>query len=212
MLWRKFKLDWQYAIGELVIVVAGVLVALAIEQWNDDRLERIEAGEILQHLLIDLREDLKDVDLMIRLVRDKQESLSRVKSVFESGKRPENEQQFLRDLVIGANLGWNQFRPNNTTYQEALSSGKLSLIRVGALRTAISLYYFDFTNTINRADERETLFPQLSYQLIPRHSDLTLEALREVEHHLSDDQTARLVDNALRSSIGDHVIAEMNLA
>ena len=153
MLWRKFKLDWQYAIGELVIVVAGVLVALAIDQWNDDRLERIEAGEILQHLLIDLREDLKDVDLMIRLVRDKQESLSRVKSVFESGERPENEQQFLRDLVIGANLGWNQFRPNNTTYQEALSSGKLSLIRVGALRTAISLYYFCLLYTSDAADE-----------------------------------------------------------
>jgi hypothetical protein len=30
MLWRKFKLDWYYAIDELFIVVAGVLVALAI--------------------------------------------------------------------------------------------------------------------------------------------------------------------------------------
>ena len=36
MLWRKFKLDWQYALGELVIVTLGVLVALAINQWNDD--------------------------------------------------------------------------------------------------------------------------------------------------------------------------------
>ncbi len=43
MLWRKFKLEWSYAVGELLIVVAGVLVALAIDQWNDQRLERQEA-------------------------------------------------------------------------------------------------------------------------------------------------------------------------
>ena len=41
MLWRKFKLDWKYAIGELFIVVAGVLLALAIDQWNERRLERL---------------------------------------------------------------------------------------------------------------------------------------------------------------------------
>jgi hypothetical protein len=40
MFWRKFKLDWTYAIGELVIVTLGVLVALGIQQWNEDRLEK----------------------------------------------------------------------------------------------------------------------------------------------------------------------------
>ncbi len=212
MLWRKFKLDWQYAIGELLIVVAGVLIALAIDQWNDDRLDRIEADEILQHLLIDLGEDLKDIDLMIRMVSNKQQSLLRLKPLFDSGDRPENEKEFLQDIVVGANFGWNQIRPNDTTYQEVLSSGKLSLIRSGDLRSAISLYYFDFTNMFNRADERETMFPQLSYQLVPRYSELSWEALREVEQSLTSDETARLVDSALRSSLGDYVIGEMNLA
>jgi hypothetical protein len=212
MLWRKFKLDWQYAIGELLIVVAGVLVALAIDQWNDERLERREADEILQHLLIDLHEDLKDIDLMIRLVREKQQSLLRLKSVFDSGERPANDKEFLQDIVTGANFGWNQVRPNDTTYQEVLSSGKLSLIRRSELRSAISLYYFDFTNMFNRADERETMFPHLSYQLVPRHSELGSEALREVDQSLTTDETTRLVDDALRSSLAHYVIGEMNLA
>ena len=38
--WRKFKLDWSYAIGGLFIVTLGVLVALAIGQWNSETLER----------------------------------------------------------------------------------------------------------------------------------------------------------------------------
>ena len=40
MFWRKFKLDWPYVIGELLIVTAGVLIALAISAWNSDRLDR----------------------------------------------------------------------------------------------------------------------------------------------------------------------------
>ena len=44
--WRKFKLDWSYAIGELFIVTIGVLVALAIGEWNNERMERAEEFEV----------------------------------------------------------------------------------------------------------------------------------------------------------------------
>ncbi len=42
MQWRFLRLGWGYAIGELIIVVAGVLIALATDAWNDDRLNRLE--------------------------------------------------------------------------------------------------------------------------------------------------------------------------
>ena len=47
MRWRLSKLDWPYAVGELIIVTAGVLIALAIDQWNSDRLDRVEEQRIL---------------------------------------------------------------------------------------------------------------------------------------------------------------------
>ena len=36
MFWRKFKLDWSYAMGELAIVTVGVLIALGINEWNNE--------------------------------------------------------------------------------------------------------------------------------------------------------------------------------
>lgn len=42
MRWRLRKLDWGYALGELIIVTAGVLIALAIDEWNSDRLNRVD--------------------------------------------------------------------------------------------------------------------------------------------------------------------------
>ena len=57
MRWRLHRLDWPYAVGELIIVVAGVLIALAVDQWNSDRLERVEEVEIIEQLISDLNID-----------------------------------------------------------------------------------------------------------------------------------------------------------
>jgi len=213
MLWRKFKLDWSYAIGELFIVIAGVLVALAIDQWNDERLEQQEEDNILQHLLIDLQADLDGLQLMVGNVEDKQQSLLRLKSVFDSGQRPKNGAQFLQDIIVGADFGWNQNKPINTTYQEALSSGQFGLIRDAELRSAISRYYFEFTELFNRADARETRFPHLSYQLVPRTREFSHRlVLLGTDPDLSPEEMLRLIDRALESPLQDYVIAEINLA
>jgi len=34
MRWRHLKLDFPYLLGELVIVVLGVSIAFAVEQWR----------------------------------------------------------------------------------------------------------------------------------------------------------------------------------
>ncbi len=213
MLWRKFKLEWSYAVGELIIVVAGVLIALAIDQWNDRRLERQDADEILQHLLIDLQADLSGIEDMVRHVRDKEQSLLRLKFVFDSGERPPDGAQFLQDTIVGADYGWNQNRPITATYEEALSSGKFRLIRDADLRSEISRYYFEFTDLFNRADARETEFPHLSYQLVPRNRTSNVrQVLLDIDTGLSSTEMAGLIDRALASPIREYVTAEVNLA
>jgi len=75
LLWRKSKLDWSYAIGELFIVVAGVLIALAIGQWNTDRLERADEKAVVARLLKDLRSDVSFFDFRLDHVIQKEDSL-----------------------------------------------------------------------------------------------------------------------------------------
>ena len=57
MLWRKFHLNWRYAIGEFAIVVLGVLAAFAVENWNSDRKDRQLEIEYIAAILEDLRKD-----------------------------------------------------------------------------------------------------------------------------------------------------------
>ncbi len=215
MIWRKFKLDWSYAVGELLIVVIGVLIALAIDQWNDDRLERVEEVDAVGRILGDIQTDLQDFDFRLKAVGAKEESLLRVKTIL-AGSAPNDPEVFLSDIIGGADFGWNQGLARRSAYDNLLESGKLGIIANSNIRSQISDYYRYYQDSHIRIDERETDYPKLSYQLIPRRiSTSQIEGVvweLEVESGLSDTQLNELVVLVQDSSINDHVTAELNLA
>ena len=45
---------FQYAIGEIILVMIGILLALQVNNWNEDRKERTSEQKILNEILIDL--------------------------------------------------------------------------------------------------------------------------------------------------------------
>ena len=59
MFWRKFRLDWSYALGELLIVTVGVLIALAVNNWNNERSERAQERDLVARLIADIEGDLR---------------------------------------------------------------------------------------------------------------------------------------------------------
>ncbi len=83
------------------------------------------------------------------------------------------------------------------------------------IRTRIAVYYNYHEDSHKRIDARETAYPGLSYRLVPRGTSWNGEGVpweRDVEKGLSDEYQNELVQSILESSIGDNVIAELNLA
>ena len=64
-----------HAFGELLLVVVGILVALQINNWNDERIEQREIEEYAHSLIQDLERDVamaetvrSDVDLILQKI------------------------------------------------------------------------------------------------------------------------------------------------
>jgi len=55
----------KYALGEIILVVIGILIAFQIDSWNDDRLDQIQERAYLQSMLTDLREDVREIDAAV---------------------------------------------------------------------------------------------------------------------------------------------------
>jgi Family of unknown function (DUF6090) len=60
----------KYAIGEIVLVVIGILIALQINNWNQNRINQIEKKELLSKLNIEFRANIKVLN-NFRIVEDK---------------------------------------------------------------------------------------------------------------------------------------------
>ncbi len=53
---------FKYAIGEIVLVVLGILIALQINNWNEDRKERAQEQELLLQLQSEFQSNLEQLD------------------------------------------------------------------------------------------------------------------------------------------------------
>jgi len=56
----------RYAIGEIVLVVVGILIALSINNWNEDRKQNLTEMEVLNDLIIGLDTDKGTLDYTIK--------------------------------------------------------------------------------------------------------------------------------------------------
>jgi len=64
----------KYAIGEIVLVVIGILIALQINSWNENRKDRLEEQAVLLQLKEDFQTNLLQLEQKIEM-RNKMISL-----------------------------------------------------------------------------------------------------------------------------------------
>ena len=62
---------FKYAIGEIVLVVIGILIALQINNWNENRKNRIAEADYYCRILEDLESNEKLIDETSELISNK---------------------------------------------------------------------------------------------------------------------------------------------
>ena len=148
-----------YAIGEIGLVVIGILIALQVNNWNQNRIERIEEQLIYTRLIQDLEEDLNSIEHTIfnyqqRLIYGVKvlrqlESLN-LKNILAWNsylvsveERPElsNTDDLSFGEMLFKILVIDLFYQTDNTFQELVSSGKIDLISDPELKGAIQSYY-----------------------------------------------------------------------
>ncbi len=127
----------MYAIGEIVLVVIGILIALQINNWNDfNKNKRIEQ-QLLSSLLEEFQANLKILDTTIQTNRRIYESSIKI-GEFTGPSLPVLKEKDLSIMMVGAFKYDSRFTPNQGTINEINNSGKLSFIRDPELRKAFS--------------------------------------------------------------------------
>jgi len=132
--------DWFTVVLEVAIVVAGILIALQVENWNDERKARAEAADWRRQILADLRQ--ARFDLEGRRTYNAQALAFGERSLellISDAALDENETW---DMVLGAFQAgqiW-PYRLDGPAFRQAQSAGGLGL--VAGQEAIVTLAYF----------------------------------------------------------------------
>ena len=66
---------FKYAIGEIVLVVIGILIALQINNWNESKQDQIQLKSSLEFVKQNLNEDIKNLNKQIEYNEGIQEAI-----------------------------------------------------------------------------------------------------------------------------------------
>ena len=128
----------KYAIGEIVLVVIGILIALQVNNWNISGIEQDKIQVYARFLVHDLEEDI----VMLKFsMYQATESINRIDSltVYVQNKSIEDISN-LDVLFLSSALGYRPFSWNRATLEELKSSGSLHSIKNDSLKMKIAQY------------------------------------------------------------------------
>lgn len=197
----------KYAVGEILLIMIGIILAVQFNNWNEHRLERIEERIILERIAEEARRGLNRLPFFLDTLEGKRNALNRIARSFE-GDAVEDELSFLSDVASGAVFGYTIPRIPRVAFDEIVNSGKLGLVVNVELRVQISTYFENAKHQENRVDDRRGAFPKMSYDLVPRNNGNELE----VEMGLSAERYQFLVSRTLKSDLDLYITGEQNYA
>jgi len=139
-----------YAVGEIVLIVVGILIALNLNNWNERRKAEALELEYLQRIYTDLQADtsyfedqIKECDKVIR---------SNYEAIHEAYKEQKTQEEYSRLVDLYTHRTENLV-VQNSTFLELKNSGKLSIFQNRGIKDSLIALNRDYEYAAARIKE-----------------------------------------------------------
>ena len=151
----------KYAIGEIFLVVVGILIALQINNWNESRKKTETEVFYLKAIQDEFSKNLKEVEAVMKRNAKNLKTAHSLLNLMGQNDLILSEKTF-DSLLYGSFISEIEYRPSSGVLTELVNSGKLGLISNRDLR--LQLASWDGLITKVRFQEGEHAKPR--YALI----------------------------------------------
>lgn len=141
---NKFRAYIFYIVGEIMIVMIGILLALKVNDWNENRVNLRQEQQYLERLFSELRRDSLKFSQEI-------EKYERNNLVITNFTRLLNEVSYVDSTLVFAareycEFGWyTPYFPSSTsTFQDLSNTGKINVIQNRELRGLLVELYASY--------------------------------------------------------------------
>jgi hypothetical protein len=127
-----------FAVGEVILIIIGILIALQVNNWNVERIELRRVRELAHALITDLESDIADLE---RILLQMRHTLKNVEALSDHTRGKTLDQIDNLDLSFQiSTMGYRPYEWHRATIEVLKTTGALSNIRNPELATLLTRY------------------------------------------------------------------------
>lgn len=158
----------KYAIGEILLVMIGILLALQVNNWNDNILEAKREQAILKNLRTEFSDNLTELQRIYDGSEESYRSSIRLLEIIKEDSPINSEEiEVLLNSIINGFFSLDLY---SATIDEIINTGSLNTIKDEKLKEHISNWSFIVADT---EDDIEIFYDYMFNFLIPSLSNKT---------------------------------------
>jgi hypothetical protein len=163
------KQDWTSFFVELVLVIIGILIALQIDTWNDERIQNNESQALIYNLKVEFEDNLVSLEREIEQLRVVQNGLVELMEVISNRSEDLTETQV--DELLAKSFTSPVWDFSSYVLADLKNSGRLSNISNEKLK----LLLFDWERQIgdfNVTTNNYLIYSTDYYRFITKHGSI----------------------------------------
>ncbi|MDC6350074.1 DUF6090 family protein [Zeaxanthinibacter sp. PT1] len=204
---NKFSKYLIYAIGEIVLVVIGILIALGINNWKENQEEIKQQNLIFENLSLELNNNLKNLNSAIKFSETyiySSDSLLRSMNNLASNKFKGEK---LDSLL--SKFGFSQWKRTNLNIKSLENSGRLNTVQNSELKRLI-YDWLSLIEDLESLEKRSNHAFQYYVDFIKKNG-----SWREIDKYMIDrvqgSQLLQSNDHLLLSSEFENCVNDLNI-
>ena len=143
------RINWKYALGEIIIVIIGITIAFSLNNWKENRADEQLKNQYLENLISDIEHELEILQSNQESFQNKLELIKEIRP-FLGNPNTKRDSTITKVFKLAQAV---PFYPVNATYQTLVNSGDMKLIDDFELRRSIEEHY-SFHNVVLQDYER----------------------------------------------------------
>ncbi len=156
---------FKYAIGEIVLVVIGILIALQINNWNNQRLDEEREAFLIRQIHIEMSDNLEQLNEVQSNIKAIVDAGSTLIEMFPLDLEKVRDEAFINNFPDF--LYCPSFDPYQGTIKSIINTGDLNLIQNDSLRKLIVTW----EDVLEDYKEEEQIAWQYGYKIMEWTTD-----------------------------------------
>ena len=198
----------RYAIGEIVLVVIGILIALQLNSWKQERVSNIEEKGILKNIHTEFLQNKEALNSAIKFNKDCYDTSKNIFLLI--GKSRGEIKKHNPDSLLFIAIETGAFRPSENALSDLVQSGRLQILQNEKLKTLIyewSRTMKSYQNYLERRSIKidDVLIPYLSKKYAMRDIDMYGKLAWENKSQLKIDKLQIFEEIEFEGILDDYI-------